>query len=242
MTYPNWFWIDLSIIVLYGLQHSLLTTKTAVAAYNRLLPSYTWNIVYSLISVVSLVIGFQFWQPSGIYIFHLIPGSLAYHLSLISLSLSLFLFFYCFKFTTSFWQWLGLKQVASKIMKKEMPAYYRLRNQGIKRYIRFPHHTCLIFFFWLHPVMTLDTLLLAVTATLYLYIGTYHQDRRGLRLIGADWANYQKETGLLFPNLIALRRFMKDMRMPSPTSETPLPPFNEPIKSSSLEGALQEQP
>jgi hypothetical protein len=210
----NWFWIDLLIVVSYGLQHSLLTTKTAVKIFNKIFPAYLWNIIYSIISVVVLVLGFRFWRTSGVYLFHFIPGSLAYHLSLISLALSLFLFFYCFKFTTSFWQWLGVKQVAVKLAGKKMPDYYRVRKEGVKRYIRFPHHTCLIFFFWTHPVMTLDTLLLAIAATIYLYIGTYHQDRRGLRLIGKEWEDYRVNTNLLLPGVKTIRRMISDWRQP----------------------------
>lgn len=209
---PTWFWIDLLIVVSYGLQHSLLTTKTAVSIFNKMLPVYLWNLMYSIISVIVLIIGFQFWQTSGIYLFHFVPGSIAYHISLILLSLSLFLFFYCFRFTTSFWQWLGVKQVAVKLAGKKMPDYYRVRKEGIKRYIRFPHHTCLVFFFWTHPVMTLDTLFLAIAATIYLYVGTYHQDMRGLRLIGKEWLDYRSNTNLLFPGLRTLHRMWNDWR------------------------------
>jgi hypothetical protein len=209
---PNWFWINLLIVISYGLQHSLLTTKTAVSLFNRFFPSYLWNILYSIISVITLVIGFQFWQSSGVYLFHFTPGSVAYHISLIFLALSLFFFFYCFRFTTSFWQWLGVKQVAVKLAGKKMPDYYRVRKEGIKRYIRFPHHTCLIFFFWTHPVMTLDTLFLAIAATIYLYVGTYHQDTRGLRLIGKEWEDYRINTNLLLPTPRTVRRMFADWK------------------------------
>jgi methanethiol S-methyltransferase len=209
---PNWFWVDLLIVVVYGLQHSLLTTKTAVAMFEKVLPMYLWNILYSIVSVIVLIVGFRFWESSGVYLFHFVPGSVAYHLSLTMLAASLFFFFYCFRFTTSFWQWLGVKQVAVKLAGKKMPEYYRVRKEGVKRYIRFPHHTCLIFFFWLHPVMTLDTLFLAIAATIYLYVGTYHQDTRGLRLIGKDWETYQANTNLLLPGFRTIRRMISDWR------------------------------
>ena len=207
----RWILIDLGIIFLYGMQHTLLTTKIAVNLYNKFLPAFSWNIVYSIISVLTLVVGFVFWESSGVYIFHLIPGSLMYHVSVIALALSLFLFFYCFRYTTSFWQWLGIKQVAAHVRGIKAPEYYRVRKEGIKKYIRFPHHTCLIVLFWTHPVMTLDTLLLAVGATVYLYLGTYHQDLRGLAAIGDDWAEYRKSTALLLPGPKQLKRMWKDL-------------------------------
>ena len=209
---PDWVLVDTLIVLAYGLQHSLLTTKTAVAWFGKVLPVYLWNILYSGISVATLILGFKFWEPSGMLLFHFAPASVAYHLSTASLALSLFLFLFCFKYTTSFWQWLGVKQVAVKLLGKKMPAYYKVRKEGIKRYIRFPHHTCLIFFFWLHPVMTLDTLLLAIAATIYLYVGTYHQDLRGLRLIGREWEEYRLNTNLLLPTPKTIARMIADWR------------------------------
>lgn len=218
---PNWLLIDTLIVFAYGLQHSLLTTKTAVSLFEKILPIYLWNIIYSAISVATLVLGFKFWVSSGVYLFHFVPGSVAYHFSTAGLALSLFLFFYCFRFTTSFWQWLGVKQVIVKLSGEEMPAYYRVRKEGIKRYIRFPHHTCLIFFFWLHPVMTLDTLLLAIAATVYLYVGTYHQDLRGLRLIGKEWEIYRLNTSLLLPTPKTIALMISDWRYGRVKSENP---------------------
>ena len=92
-----------------------------------------------------------------------------------------------------------------------MPAYYRVRQQGVKKYIRFPHHTCLIVLFWTHPVMTLDTLLLAIGATIYLYVGTYHQDLRGLAMIGKSWEEYRKDTCLLIPTPKVWVRMYRDL-------------------------------
>ena len=209
---PDWLLVDTLIVLAYGLQHSLLTTKTAVALFEKVFPSYLWNILYSAVSVATLVLGFKYWETSWVYLFHFVPGSLAYHLSTAGLALSLFLFFDCFKFTTSFWQWLGVKQVAVKLAGKKMPAYYKVRKEGVKRYIRFPHHTCLIFFFWLHPVMTLDTFFLAIAATVYLYVGTYHQDLRGLRLIGKEWEDYRAHTNLLLPTPKTIARMIADWR------------------------------
>ncbi|CRI67038.1 putative conserved integral membrane protein [Thiocapsa sp. KS1] len=208
---PHWLITDLVIVTIYGLLHTVLTTKPLVALYNTLFPSYTWNISYSIVSVITLVLGFHYWESSGVYLFQLTPGSLAYHASTFVLAFSLIAFFYFFKFTTSFWQWLGVKQVVLRVRGKEQPAYYRVRQEGIKRYIRFPHHTALIVLFWAHPVMTLDTLFLAVSATIYLYLGTYHQDLRGLAAIGREWQEYRANTALLIPGPRVIARMIRDI-------------------------------
>ena len=151
-----------------------------------------------------LVIAFLLWQPSGVTIYRL--EGVPYYLAIGGMGLALFGFFYCFKYTTSFAQWIGVAQVHAMITKKEPSKYYRVRKNGPKKYVRFPHHTCLALLFWSQPVMTLDTLWLAIFATAYTYVGTMHQDSRGRRLLGEEWIEYSKTTNLMFPNPVRILR------------------------------------
>lgn len=198
----QWLIVDTALMLMYGLQHTLLTTKTAMAAYERILPMKLWNILYSLLSIVLLVVAFYFWRPSGVEIYRL--TGVYYYLAFGGMALALVAFFYCFKYTTSFWQWIGLAQVYTMFTGKTEAPYYRVRKDGPKRFVRFPHHTCLALLFWSQPVMTLDTLWLAIFATAYTYVGTMHQDSRGRRLLGEEWIEYSKGTNLMFPNPIKL--------------------------------------
>ncbi|MBB3948558.1 protein-S-isoprenylcysteine O-methyltransferase Ste14 [Rhizobium skierniewicense] len=200
----RWLLIDTFIMLVYGLQHSLLTTKTAVAAFEKVLPLQLWNICYSLMSIILLVVAFSFWQSSGVVIYRL--EGMSYYAAIGGMGAALFGFFYCFKYTTSFAQWIGVAQVKSMLTKSKPAEYYRVRKNGPKKYVRFPHHTCLALIFWSQPVMTLDTLWLAIFATLYTYLGTVHQDSRGRRILGDEWINYSKTTNLMFPNPIRILR------------------------------------
>lgn len=198
----SWAIVDASLVVAYGLQHTLLTTKTAVGLFNRILPAPLWNACYSALSIAILVVMAIFWERCPVVIYHL--HGVSYWLAWGGMAGSVFMFMYCFKYTTSFWQWIGIAQIAAMIKKTEGKPYYRVRKNGLKRYIRFPHHLFLVTMFWSQPVMTLDTLLLAVLATIYTYIGTLHQDSRGRRLLGDEWIEYSRHTGLMFPNLILM--------------------------------------
>jgi len=194
----SWFVVNTMLMLAYGLQHSLLTTATAVNAFGKVLPPKLWNISYSLLSIALLCVCFVYWQRSGVVIYAL--DGFVYWTAVGGMVAALVGFFYCFKFTTSFSQWIGISQVVDIVTRREPPPYYRVRKNGPKRYVRFPHHTCLALLFWSQPVMTLDTLWLAVFATAYTYIGTVHQDSRGRRLIGEEWIRYSENTNLMFPN------------------------------------------
>ena len=194
----SWFVINTLLMLVYGSQHSLFTSRLAVQIFNRYLPAKLWNIMYSLLSIALIVVAVMFWQRSSIQIYRL--EGIWYFVAIGGMALSVFMFFYCFKYTTSFWQWIGLEQVWTMITGKEDKPYYRVRKYGLKRYMRFPHHFFLVTLFWSQPAMTLDTLWFAIFATVYTYIGTVHQDSRGRRLLGDEWVEYSKQTNLLFPN------------------------------------------
>jgi methanethiol S-methyltransferase len=201
-----WFFSDIALVTLFGIQHTLLTRPTAVRFIQRLTHPQLWNIIYSSISVVTLLWVYYMWQPSGIQIYNL-DGLPAYFMSILSF-LGFVFFFYCFKFTTSFGQWLGYEQVMHLVRGTKPNQYYRLRQHGIKRFVRFPHHTALIIIFWAQPAMTLDSLLFAVTASFYTYVGTVHQDRRGVQLIGQEWIDYRERTNILFPSPLAVLAYV----------------------------------
>ncbi|MNY29778.1 hypothetical protein D3C86_1638410 [compost metagenome] len=70
-------------------------------------------------------------------------------------------------------------------------------------------------FFWAHPIMTYDTLLFSVGATIYMYLGTWHMDKRLESIFGNEWRSYKKVTGLMLPSPKAWSRLFTDLRQPS---------------------------
>lgn len=200
----NWIVVDLGLCLLFTAQHSLLTTAPAVRFIEKLTRQHLWNLVFSALTALTMLLVYWAWQPSNINIYRLTGG---WYLLMLALHLFfLFMFFYCFKYT-SFWQWLGISQAWHLLRGIELPRYYKINKSGLKRYIRFPHHSFLILMFWAQPVMTADTALLAIAATIYTWVGTLHQDTRGRRVLGEVWTDYSKNTHILVPSL---RRIMAD--------------------------------
>ena len=211
----SWWQIDILIMISYGLVHSCLTTRPAMKLYEIFFPEWSWNIAMCLFSAVTLAMGIYYWQPSGQYIYILIPGSPLFHFAALSMVMLLGLTIYCFRYTSTFWQWLGIRQLIARLKEKKAPAPYRMHIQGIKRYVRFPHHTFLMFFFWAHPIMTYDTLLFSVGTTMYMYLGTWHMDKRLESIFGNEWRAYKKDTGLMLPTFKAWSRLFADIRQTS---------------------------
>lgn len=200
----DWLLADMALCLLFVAQHSLLTTQQAVRFIERITRPQLWNLVFSALTVVVMAFIYLAWQPSGISIYSLEGG---WYITVFGLHIFfIFMFFYCFKYT-SFWQWLGVSQAWHILRGRKLPPYYKINRAGLKRYVRFPHHTFLILIFWAQPAMTLDSLLLAIAGTVYTWLGTMHQDTRGLRVLGDAWADYSKDTHILVP---PLRRVLTD--------------------------------
>jgi protein-S-isoprenylcysteine O-methyltransferase Ste14 len=72
---------------------------------------------------------------------------------------------------------------------------------GLYRYMRHPLYTAGLFFIWLSPSVSLNSLTLYVAATLYILIGAYFEERKLLREFGAAYMEYRKKTAMLIPGL-----------------------------------------
>lgn len=97
---------------------------------------------------------------------------------------------------TGVWSFLGLNALwgASRSDKDE------LVTAGLYKYVRHPLYTGGLLMLWFMPIMTTSLLAFNLAATLYLYIGSIFEERRMLKVFGAEYARYRKRVPRLFPN------------------------------------------
>jgi hypothetical protein len=197
----TWYIVDTLLIALFAVQHSVGTTAAAKKAIARLAGGrpHFWNAIYNVGTFACIYLLVHFWRTSGSVVWDT-PApwqNVMWGVELISLVT----FFYLFKFTQPFGEWVGYSQLIRASMRKPNPSGdgYRIKTFGIKRYVRFPHHTLLIVLFWCLPRMTGDLLLLAVEATIYIWLGSLHQDLRGHSYFREQWMEYRRNSRMLFP-------------------------------------------
>ncbi len=114
---------------------------------------------------------------------------------------------------TNMWHFLGLCQLL------DMPEDGRLNCKppmvisGLYRWVRHPLYFLGLVFIWLTPQMTANRLALIAVLSLYLYVGTFFEERRLLREFGDDYRAYQRRVPRLIPippALGPLRRIGQD--------------------------------
>ncbi len=91
---------------------------------------------------------------------------------------------------------IGLGQL---FQEQEQPS--KLVVGGLYRHMRHPLYTAGLFFLWLTPGMSLNSLTLYIASTLYILVGAYFEERKLLREFGSAYAEYQKKTPMIIPRL-----------------------------------------
>ncbi len=97
---------------------------------------------------------------------------------------------------TGLWTFLGLHQV---LHGEEPPA--RFVVQGVYRWVRHPIYTGTLLLLWATPLMTRNTLVFNLLATLYIVIGLHFEERKLLREFGEPYRRYRQQTPMLWPRL-----------------------------------------
>jgi protein-S-isoprenylcysteine O-methyltransferase Ste14 len=77
----------------------------------------------------------------------------------------------------------------------------KLVTSGFYRYMRHPLYTFGLLLLWLSPSMTVNSLMVSLSLTLYILIGAYFEERKLLREFGEEYAAYKSATPMLIPRL-----------------------------------------
>jgi protein-S-isoprenylcysteine O-methyltransferase Ste14 len=77
----------------------------------------------------------------------------------------------------------------------------KLVTSGLYRYIRHPLYTFGLLILWLTPKMTLNSLTVYTSLTMYILVGAYFEERKLLREFGQKYADYKSATPMLVPGI-----------------------------------------
>lgn len=76
-----------------------------------------------------------------------------------------------------------------------------LITDGFYRYIRHPLYTFGLLFLWLTPTMSVNSLVVYISLTIYILVGAYFEERKLLREYGQAYEEYRSSTPMLIPGL-----------------------------------------
>ena len=197
-TLPVAIGIDLALIALFGVQHSVMARQGFKKAWTRIVPEPVERSMYVLIASLCLIVLIVFWRPIPAVIWAVQSQTLAYVLwALFGLG---WLIVLLSTFLINHFELFGLRQVWSHARGHDIPAPV-FRKPFFYRFVRHPLYSGFVLAFWATPVMTGGHLLLAIGMTIYILIAIGHEERDLVGLFGKDYEAYRGEAGMLVPKL-----------------------------------------
>jgi len=188
--------INLTLIALFGLQHSLMARSGFKRWLAEFLPASAERATFVLATSVVLTMLFVLWQPipADIWVLDGLPGSL------LSVGFwSGWLLVVAASFLTGHFEFAGLKQswlAFRQRRSRSMPFVVH----SLYRFVRHPMYVGLLAGFWLTPRMTVGHLLFAAGMTGYVLVGMRLEERDLVRQFGRRYRAYRRRVPALVPH------------------------------------------
>jgi len=203
------FLIDLGVLALFALQHSLMARRGFKARINRLIPEAAERSTYVLASSLALLLLFVSWRPLGGLVWDVthpfgrgvLYGLFAFGWLLVLVS----------TFLIDHFDLFGLRQVWLYFSGREYTGL-RFRTPGIYKVVRHPLYVGWLLAFWSTPTMTLTHLFFAAVITAYILVAIRLEERDLVAAFGATYTEYRRQVPMLVP------RFFRRESAPSGVS------------------------
>lgn len=189
--------IDLALISLFGVQHSVMARQGFKRAWTRIVPKAAERSVYVLAASAALIVMFAFWRPIAGTVWRA-EGFAAYLLwGVFGLGWTIVL---ASTFLINHFELFGLQQ-AWLNARGRMAAAPQFRTPLLYKLVRHPLYSGFLIAFWATPVMSYGHLLLALGMSAYIIIAIRYEEADLVGLFGKDYEDYQARVGMLAPSL-----------------------------------------
>ncbi|MFO1273553.1 MAG: isoprenylcysteine carboxylmethyltransferase family protein [Rubrivivax sp.] len=189
--------LDLGLLVLFALQHSVMARQGFKRWWARIVPPVVERSTFVVATCDALGLLFAAWVPIAEPVVWRVESSArrsrccgrcsgwlaaaaGEHLLIDHFGLS------------------GLHQVFARLTGRPMPEA-KFRTPLLYRYVRHPIYLGLLLGFWATPVMTAGHLLFAAGATAYILVGIAFEERDLVRQFGDAYRRYSAQVGMLVP-------------------------------------------
>jgi len=190
--------IDVALIALFGLQHSIMARPAFKRAWTRVVPASVERSVYVLFASIALIILFSFWQPLGRTIWLVSPDMRWLSMILWAMFWGGFGIVLITTFLINHFELFGLQQAWLNLRGQEA-AKPELRQPLFYRYVAHPLYAGFFLAFWATPHMTLGHLLLAVGLSAYMLLAIRYEEHDLTGVFGEDYRRYRSSVGMLVP-------------------------------------------
>lgn len=190
--------VDLTLLVAFGLVHSLLARRSMKALLAEVLPPALERSLYSLIAGLQIGLLCWAWQPLPATVLAVPVGWPALELTLWALQGAGWGIVIAALATIGSTHLFGLQQAwsAARGVPYVAPPF---ASRGLYRLVRHPVYSGSLLAFWATPTMSQGRLLLVSMLTIYLFIGLAFEERDLERQFGAAYHEHRRRVPALLP-------------------------------------------
>jgi protein-S-isoprenylcysteine O-methyltransferase Ste14 len=188
--------IDIFLIALFGLQHSIMARPWFKRRLQRHIPEAAERSTYMLATAIAVFAMCLLWQPLP-HVLWQAESDVLFNIML-GIGLAGWALVLYSTFLINHFDLFGLRQVWLYFLGKE---YTQLpfRVSSLYRYVRHPIMTGAFIGIWFTPVMTIGHLLFAIGMSSYIIIGVYHEEKDLIAAFGERYREYMRSTARFFP-------------------------------------------
>lgn len=190
--------INIGLILLWGIQHSVMARGWFKDAIASLIPHHIERSTYVLASSIVLLVLMHFWQPMDAVIWQV--DNPLYQQVLWTLFAIGWLMVLLSTFLTDHFDLFGLRQTWLYFVNKSYSSV-NFTDRLIYRWIRHPMMLGLFFAFWAIPTMTSGHLVFSIGMSVYILIGIYFEEKSLIAEVGPAYQEYQSRTARIIPKI-----------------------------------------
>ena len=188
--------IDLALLTLFAVQHSVMARRGFKAWWTRIVPAEIERSTYVLCASAALLLLFSQWHPLGGHIWQIQSAAGRAALGVVfACGWTLVL---VATFLINHFDLFGLRQVWFALRGKPY-APVSLATPWLYRLVRHPLYLGFLLAFWATPNMTLAHLVFAVATTAYIRIAIQLEERDLVAEHGLEYETYRRRVPMLLP-------------------------------------------
>lgn len=188
--------IDISLIALFGIQHSLMARQNFKKWWTKIIPHPIERSTYVLMASLTLLLLFWQWHSLGGMIWNIqnpIVSNIIYGIFALG-----WLIVLISTFMINHFDLFGLRQVYLYLRGQEYE-YLGFRTPGFYKYVRHPIMLGFVIAFWATPTMTFSHLIFALGTTIYTLVGIKLEEVDMISIYGDLYQEYREQVSMLIP-------------------------------------------
>ena len=188
--------VDVALMALFALQHSIMARAGFKAWWTRFVPKPVERSTYVLLASLALALLCWQWQPLPDIVWQVDEPHVA--AALTALEFIGWAIVLSSTFLINHFELFGMHQVVNHLAGRPMPPS-RFRTPLYYNFVRHPLYLGLIVAFWVTPAMTTGHLLFAAITTANIFVGIVLEEGDLIDLFGDDYRRYRRRVSMLVP-------------------------------------------